>query len=438
MTSFDFHVPKDKPIGDLLCQFAEEQVVAAVFRGHGWNHGFEIFAAFGSSAHCKAANAVDINDFQQLNSGKPVICHFNYDVKNDIEALCSDNPDFIQFPHCFAFIPEWTIGVNGGNLHVTVWSENLPRHEIERQLELLFERRIELERPVKLKFKKGIDQATYLSDLAKLKAHIQRGDVYQANYCHAFFWEGFETSGAQLFNRGHASFPNPFAVYYKLFDHQLISFSPERFLAIEGSRIFSQPMKGTAPRGENHVSDQANLNTLRSSEKERRENVMIVDMVRNDLSHFAVRGSVKVPDLYRIETFPRMHQMISTVEAELEPGTPPFAALLKAFPMGSMTGAPKVRAMQLLEELEHHKRGIYSGTVGYLLPGNRGDFNVVIRSFILAGADKTLTAFVGGGITALSNPEEEWEECQVKIKPLLDLLRSYSENPTDLLPLEHA
>lgn len=438
MTSFEFNAPKDKPVGDLFCILAEAYGISAVFRGHGWNHGFEVFAAFGAAFECMAQKAQEINNFQQSHQSKPVICHFNYDVKNDLEKLYSTNTDVVQFPHCFAFVPEWTVGLKNNIIHVNIWSEKLEKRDIEHQLSCLFESDLEKATQYQLTFHSGINHSTYLSDLDQLKAHIQRGDIYQANYCHAFFWEGFKYSGAELFNKGHATFPNPFAVYYKILDHQLISFSPERFLAIEGRRIYSQPMKGTAPRGESLDLDQANLEMLRNSEKERRENVMIVDMVRNDLSHYAMKGSVRVPELYHIETFPRMHQMISTVEAFLEPGVAPLEALLKAFPMGSMTGAPKVRAMEILENLEHYKRGVYSGTVGFITHEGTADFNVVIRSFILEKASQKLAAFVGGGITALSNPHAEWDECQVKIKPLIDLLRSYSENQTDPLPLKHA
>lgn len=351
-----------------------------------------------------------------------VFCHLNYDVKNKLEKLESKNLDLSNFPEWSCWIPEVAFEISASEV---VFHSHLNREALN-----IIVSQVEAQQPYhaisgQKNAKHLVDKSTYLHDVATLKGHIKQGNVYQGNYCIPFCWDDIKLSTAALFVRGFSQMPNPFAVYFKTESHALMSFSPERFVCVEGDTITSQPMKGTAPRGNTPEADEGFLMALRNSEKDRRENVMIVDMVRNDLSHFAQRGSVKVPELYKIETYPRVHQMISTVTAKLKPGTPALQAILKAFPMASMTGAPKIRAMQILDELEHAKRGIYSGTVGFLLPDGTADFNVVIRSLVYNAQSSTLTCHAGGGITDLSDPEAEYEECMLKVKPLLELMSGF-------------
>ena len=186
----------------------------------------------------------------------------------------------------------------------------------------------------------------------------------------------------------------------------------------------SQPIKGTSPRSENPFQDKANIEYLKHSLKERSENIMITDLVRNDLSKVATRGSVKVDELCGVYSFRQVHQMISTISAEMRPDKNWIDTVKATFPMGSMTGAPKVRAMQLIEKYEATKRGLYSGSVGYVSPDGDFDFNVVIRSILFNRKKGHLSYMVGSAITALANPEQEYEECLVKAAAIREVLQN--------------
>ena len=191
----------------------------------------------------------------------------------------------------------------------------------------------------------------------------------------------------------------------------MISATPERFPSRRGNKLISQPIKGTSSRKKNPERDQQLKTELLKDEKERAENVMIVDLVRKDLTKSAKAGTVKVEELFGVYSFPQVHQMISTITGEVKEGVDLAAILQATFPMGSMTGAPKRKVMQLIEQYESTKRGIYSGAVGYISPEKDFDFNVVIRSILYNAKEKYLGYLVGGGITAYSEPENEDEEC---------------------------
>jgi para-aminobenzoate synthetase component 1 len=209
--------------------------------------------------------------------------------------------------------------------------------------------------------------------------------------------------------------PNPFSAFYKMGDRYLCCASPERYLKKEGRRIMTQPIKGTMPRDlHNGEIDIQNRNSLLSSSKERSENVMIVDLVRNDLSRICEEGTVEVNELFGIYSFPQVYQMISTVSGLVKPDLD-LATMIKAtFPMGSMTGAPKKRVMELIEKYEKTRRGIFSGAVGYITPERDFDFNVVIRSILYNRLNDYLSYLVGSGITFYSDAEKEYEECMLK------------------------
>ena len=261
----------------------------------------------------------------------------------------------------------------------------------------------------------------YLQQAEAIMRHIQRGDIYEMNFCLEFFAEDVSIHPASTWLALNARSPMPFACYYRSTDFHLLCASPERFLKRTGKRILSQPIKGTAPRGKDAESDRMQRNKLAADEKEMAENIMIVDLVRNDLSRTAVRGSVKVDELMGIHTFPALHQMISTVSAEVEEHTPATDIIRAAFPMGSMTGAPKVRAMQLIEQYENARRGLFSGSVGYFTPGGDFDLNVVIRS-IQYREDRYLSFSAGSAITVRSDAAKEYEECLLKAKTMMNVL----------------
>jgi para-aminobenzoate synthetase component 1 len=267
-----------------------------------------------------------------------------------------------------------------------------------------------------------ISKENYLSKVSKMLEHIQRGDIYEANFCMEFYAENAQIEPLAIYQKLNAISEPPFAVYFKNNFQYLLSASPERYLRKEGTRLISQPIKGTSKRSADPIADAQFKVDLAQNEKERSENIMIVDLVRNDLSHTATKGSVAVEELCEIYTFKQVHQMISTVVSEVEVTTPPVEIIRTTFPMGSMTGAPKISALQIIETLEETKRGLYSGAVGYFTPEGDFDFNVVIRSILYNQDKKYLSFSVGSAITSLSNPEDEYEECMLKARAMHEVL----------------
>ncbi|MEK7225056.1 MAG: anthranilate synthase component I family protein, partial [Bacteroidota bacterium] len=270
-----------------------------------------------------------------------------------------------------------------------------------------------------------LSKEEYISIIDKLKRHILRGDCYEINFCQEFFAENTFADPVMLYQQLSAISPNPFSALYKMNDRWLICASPERYLKKQGTRILSQPIKGTSQRviGDKE-KDELSKEELMHSIKDRSENVMVVDLVRNDLSKLCKEGTVVVDELYGIYSFPQVHQMISTVSGELKADIS-FSEILKAtFPMGSMTGAPKKRVMELIEQYEQTRRGIFSGAVGYISPDGDFDFNVVIRSIMYNAATGYLSFQAGSGITWYSDPEKEWEECLMKAAAIKKVLEA--------------
>jgi para-aminobenzoate synthetase component 1 len=216
--------------------------------------------------------------------------------------------------------------------------------------------------------------------------------------------------------------PNPFASFFKLNDKYVMCASPERFLAKRGDKLMSQPIKGTIKRGETVAEDELNKQQLKNNTKELQENVMIVDLVRNDLTRSAKHGTVKTKELFGIYSFKHLHQMISTVICEIAEGLSAVQAIKNSFPMGSMTGAPKINAMLLMEQYERSKRGIYSGAIGYFSPDGDFDFNVVIRTLLYNETNRYLSFHAGSAITYYADAEKEYEECLLKAKAILEVL----------------
>ncbi|MCB0641386.1 MAG: anthranilate synthase component I family protein, partial [Phaeodactylibacter sp.] len=268
----------------------------------------------------------------------------------------------------------------------------------------------------------------YLQQVQRIKEHILEGDLYELNFCQEFFTEGVACDPLALFHQLNQAAKTPFAAYYKVRNRHLLCASPERFLKKTGDRVVSQPIKGTIQRGSTPATDAAFKAQLQASEKDRAENVMIVDLVRNDLAKTCLPGSVQVDDLFGIYPFETVFQMISTISGRNKPGTSPIEVLRQAFPMGSMTGAPKVKSMELIEALERSQRGLYSGALGYISPEGDFDFNVVIRSLLYNAATEYLAFQVGGAIVYDSIPEQEYEECLLKAKALLQSIHSTIDN----------
>ena len=355
--------------------------------------------------------------------------YLSYDLKNDVEDLQSSNFDGLKFPELFFFQPKKIFFLKGNELELHYLG--MVDDEMEEDLEELLQKGdfqkdffSAERRPVKLQPR--IPREEYLQKVEKMLHHIQRGDIYEANFCQEFFAENAKIDAFQTFLALNDISHPPFATFLRNYDHYLLSASPERYLQKQGRTIISQPIKGTAGRiHSDPEKDRQLAKDLEQDPKERSENVMIVDLVRNDLSKTAKKGSVEVAELCKVYSFQQVHQMISTVKAELEENIPPIEVIRTTFPMGSMTGAPKVSAMKIIEELEETKRGLYSGAVGYFDPHGDFDFNVVIRSILYNAEKRYVSASVGGAITAGSIPQKEYEECLVKAAALKQVLEEH-------------
>lgn len=350
--------------------------------------------------------------------------HFSYDCKNYIEALTSNNPDHINFPDCFLFVPQITVELQANELKIGVVDDNAATVFVEI---------IKFEPPnaklPEVHFQPRIPHGEYLQIIEKLKQHIRRGDCYEINFCQEFYCHA-QLSFIDVYRHLQQESPNPFSAYYKIDDKHLACASPERYIQKVGNTILSQPIKGTAKRHADSAVDEQQKQSLQASSKDRSENVMIVDLVRNDLSKVCDEGSVKVDELMGVYSFPNVHQMISTISGKIKAGQS-FADIFRAtFPMGSMTGAPKKKVMQLMEHYEVSRRGIFSGSVGYISPNGDLDFNVVIRSVMYNSSSAYMSYHVGGAITFNSDPQQEYEECRLKASAIEKIFREQKKETT--------
>ncbi|KQM77284.1 aminobenzoate synthetase [Pedobacter sp. Leaf216] len=402
-----------------------------------WANQFEVCCILDSNDYKDAYSAYDFilaadahhelkytsgNAFQQLKSfyaehKQWVFGFFSYDLKNEIEAVHSNNPDHLNFPDLYFFVPKHLIAFKNGKAEVLLGDQS-----ILTEIETFNLPGKKLAKAITIAQRLSKDQ--YINKVEALRDHIIRGDIYEVNFCQEFFAKNAEIHSVETFEALNQLSPTPFAGYFKVYDKYILSATPERFLCKRGSKLTSQPIKGTAKRSLDPIEDEHIKMQLRNSIKEQAENVMIVDLVRHDLTKSAVKGSVMVDELFGIYSFPQVHQMISTVSCELDPGVNAIDAIKNAFPMGSMTGAPKVKAMKLIEEYEVTKRGIYSGSFGCISPDGDFDFNVVIRSILYNATCKYLSFQVGGAITYQSDAVSEYEECLLKASAILKVLAS--------------
>lgn len=349
--------------------------------------------------------------------------YISYDVKNDTEKLTSNNYDGLNFADLFFFQPKKILFIKNNKIEF----HYLGMVDDEIEEDFLAIREIKIEEHINhfdsnnnkvIKIKLRIHKDEYHQKVNKILDHIHRGDIYEANFCQEFYAEETTLNPIEVYEDLNRISEPPFASFVKFDEHYLLSASPERYLKKEGSQIISQPIKGTAKRLINPIDDAQIASDLARDTKERAENIMIVDLVRNDLSKTAKKGSVLVEELCKVYSFKQVHQMISTVVSELKEDVHPIDVIKDTFPMGSMTGAPKISAMKIIETLEETKRGLYSGTVGYFTPNGDFDFNVVIRSILYNFEKKYLSFSVGSAITAKSTPEKEYEECLLKAKAM--------------------
>ena len=367
-----------------------------------------------------------LQKFYIANKGEWLFGHFGYELKNETEKLSSGHKDGIGFSDLHFFVPEIILQLNIKEVKIFCDSG---AEEIYRNIRTY---PVVINEGVKsiVSVQNKIDIDTYIHIIERLRQHILRGDCYEINFCQEFFAENATIDPLYIYNRLTLLSPNPFSVFYKVNSRYCLCASPERYLKKVGNRVFSQPIKGTSKRNlESNVEDEKSRNYLLQSLKEKSENVMVVDLVRNDLSRICKAGSVKVDELFGLYSFPQVHQMISTISGEIEDGLNWIDCIRETFPMGSMTGAPKKRVMELIEQYEQTKRGLFSGAIGYVSPagdlpsGQAGfDFNVVIRSMFYNEAGKYLSFQTGSGITYYCNAVLEYEECMVKAEAMMKVL----------------
>jgi para-aminobenzoate synthetase component 1 len=335
-----------------------------------------------------------------INSAGILFC--SYDHKNEIEDLASEK---------------------GSSLHF----ENVVFFETEKKIsfpEFKFSDFPSQTKKEKISLTEKTTRSEYISVVNQLKQHIQQGDIYEINYCISFEAKNVIIDPLEIYAKLHSISHAPYSALIKLDDKYIISASPELFLSKRGNKLITKPIKGTAKRGATKEEDEKLKDNLFNSLKERTENVMIVDVARNDLSRIAKKGTVKVEKLYDIETYDQVHQMVSTVSCELK-DTISLNEIIKAtFPMASMTGAPKIKAMELIDEFETNSRGPYSGCIGYIDENGDFDLSVLIRSIFYNETEKYLSFSVGSAITSMCDPEKEYEECMLKAAAMKKVLES--------------
>ena len=383
---------------------------------------FELLAAAGSldSLTSSAGNYFnDLRQFTKQHSGEWMFGHLGYDLKNEIENLSSHNFDGIDFPELFFFIPQIILSLKENILEIGVIDDDADK--IFEQIS--FTENLIEEIPSKVNLVSRFSKQEYVSTVSTIKEHINKGDCYELNFCQEFYAENTLIDPVTVYKRLGKLSPNPFAAFYKLDDKFLMCCSPERYLKKEGTKLISQPIKGTSKRNlENDHQDEKNKKDLIASPKETSENVMVVDLTRNDLSKVCESGSVEVSEFLGLYSFPQVHQMISTVTGNIDANVN-FSDIIQAtFPMASMTGVPKIKVMELIEQHEKTRRGLYSGSLGYISPTGDFDFNVVIRSIQYNTSDKYLSIQAGAAITNYSVPENEYEECFIKIEAMKQAL----------------
>jgi para-aminobenzoate synthetase component I len=388
-------------------------------------HSQDCLAGAGVRREFKIKSTPALNKFQSFLDEKNtwLFGHLTYDLKNEIEELQSDHIGNIEFPDLCFFEPLVLLRLSGNQLFIEAEDPETVFNEINSSDPTA---RSNSRSPITIQNR--FSKEDYVATVSQLKQHILRGDCYEINFCQEFFALNVSIEPVDIYRRLSTVSPNPYSALYRVNDQWLICASPERFMRKEGNRLLSQPMKGTSQRDlVNAKLDEQEKNNLFHSAKDRAENVMVVDLVRNDLAKVCVEGSVHVDELFGIYSFPQVHQMVSTVSGTIDPDKSFTEIIRSTFPMGSMTGAPKKRVMELIEQYERSRRGIFSGAVGYIDPNGDFDFNVVIRSILYNQKTGYLSFPAGSGITFYSEEEKEWQECLWKAEAIKKILEEGSD-----------
>lgn len=418
----------------LVIDFSPSELPILKIKMLNWLRSFSIFAYLDNNGYNHAPNryelligagAAKVYDVLPGHQTRWLFGHLCYDYKNIVEPkLYSSHPDRTGFKDSYWFEPEVIVSVlhNSCQLCIEAQDAETVWYAISGQPSCCDRRRRSQQKNIK--WQQHIHHEEYINSIQKIKQHIIEGDCYELNYCVEAFVEDMTIEPVAVFHQLNSINPSPFAALYRNEDAWLLCASPERFLYKDANMITAQPIKGTIKRSKDADTDQHLRETLLSSEKDKAENIMIVDLMRNDLAKGCIAGSIEATEIFGLYTFPQVHHLISTVQGCLRPGITVKEILFNAFPMGSMTGAPKVKVMELIEKYERSRRGIYSGTVGYINPEGDFDFNVVIRSLVYNEASCYLSYQTGGAITYDSRPQQEWEEVLLKAQAMKTVIES--------------
>lgn len=387
---------------------------------------YKLVLGFGG-AHIFEPKSDKLNELFKLWEKKPswMFGVLGYNLKNEFENLESKNIEHFGWPDISFFIPETILTIDWNN-QLTIYG-NDPESVLNSILTCQFQSNTSSPLLINSELHCDFKKIEHENTIELIKEEIRNGNVYELNLCSGFvFNNSTMTDPYAVFKELTELSPTPFSAYLKLANKTVISASPERYLLKNHSHLVSQPIKGTRPRGQSVTDDQKFKEDLINNAKDRAENVMIVDLVRNDLAHVSVPGKVCVDELFGIYSYSHVHQMVSTISAQIEDKFVWSDAIRYSFPMGSMTGTPKISAMRWIEKFEISNREWYSGALGYIDPEGNFDFNVLIRSLFYDSEKQTLAYFAGGAITIDSDPEDEFNEMMIKAKAIQTILKKYS------------
>ena len=437
-TTRTYSIKSISNLNEKLLQWAQQYETAVWLDSNNHHQGYTSFHSILAVDEFTSIQTDVVNAFEKLKEYQSItqdylFGYLSYDVKNATENLTSTNSDGLGFAELFFFQPQKILFIKNDSIEFQYLT--MVDDEIDTDFEAICTQEIKQKNTTSTRLENGgnivikprIQKQDYLFKVGEILEHIHKGDIYEANFCQEFYAENTRINPLDIYEDLNTISEAPFATFLKIDSQYLLCASPERYLKKEGAKIISQPIKGTAKRLVDLQEDQKTATALSKDIKERSENIMIVDLVRNDLSKSAKKGSVRVEELCKVSSFKQVHQMISTVVSELKDDVHLVDVIKDTFPMGSMTGAPKISAMKIIETIEETKRGLYSGTVGYFTPMGNFDFNVVIRSILYDSEKKYLSFSVGSAITAKSTPEKEYEECLLKAKAMQFVLTNSNE-----------
>ena len=413
-----FKVENINDFKDKLLFFSKSKENVILLDSNSKKNDYEFIFSYGKISELKSFdNSLDKLDNYIKQVDDWIFGFISYDLKDEIEGFKSKNLKYFDVPNLSFFQPS-TIWVFDGVELKALYFDEKELFDVWNEINKIHISCDSNKSNLNVELKGRLSKVEYIKKIKNIKKRIKMGDTYELNFCFDFFNDNTKINPENTFKKLNKLTESPMSVYYKDQYFHVISSSPERFIKRNKKTIISQPIKGTKKRGATLQEDVFLINSLKNSVKEKSENHMIVDLVRNDFSRIAKKGTVKVTELSKINTYKNIHQMVSTIEAQIE-NDMFFSTILKStFPMGSMTGAPKIKTMKIIEEFEETSRGIYSGAIGYIDPDKNFDFNVVIRTIIYDDKLSKISVNVGSGITFKSVPEDEYEECLTKIDAL--------------------